>query len=118
MSAASRGHERVGPVGAAFGDLWSQRLWSEAMTLATLVSHVRTLEGECFPEQLTGPKFEGLGIDPESLVAILAQFEAWGYLRIGPGRRFFVRPDFAAEIVEGRREELRESLRLVEGGKA
>lgn len=118
MSAASRGYEQLGPLGAAFGELWRDGLRAEAVTLAALVSHVRTRKGECFPEQLAGPKFEAVGIDLETLVAILADFEAWGYLRIGPGRRFFVRPDFAAEMVDGRREALRAKLRLVEGGKA
>lgn len=88
------------------------------VTLCALISHVRTLAGECFPEELCDPKYEAVGINTDTLVAILGDFEAWGYVRVGPGRRFFLRRDFAAEMVQARREELRENLRLVDGGRA
>jgi hypothetical protein len=88
------------------------------VTLCALMSHVRTLEGECFPEELCDPKYESVGIDVESLVAILGDFEAWGYLRVGPQRRFFLCREFAAEMVQARRSAVRDELRLVEGGRA
>lgn len=110
--------ERLGPLGYAFAELWREGMSAKALALAALGSHVHTRDGECFPERLDGPEYRAVGIDLESLVAILADFQAQGLVRVGPGRRFFLRSDLAADIVQGRRKELREQLRVFEGGRA